>query len=57
MTSSCLVFPSTPTGNNRRIELAGFGLWKISYTDNVLFVYLSTINTDQFKEALCHYGH
>jgi hypothetical protein len=51
MTSSCLVFPSTPTGNNRRIELAGFDLWKTACIDNV-FVYPSTINTVQFKEAL-----
>ncbi|CAF0734545.1 unnamed protein product, partial [Adineta steineri] len=25
--SSFLVSPSPPTGNNRRIELAGFDLW------------------------------
>jgi len=51
MTSTILVYPSIPTGNNRRIELAGFDLWKTACIDNV-FVYPSTINTVQFKEAL-----
>ncbi|CAF1428786.1 unnamed protein product [Didymodactylos carnosus] len=51
MTSSFLVFPSKPTGNNRRIELAGFDLWTNGRIDNV-FVYPSEINIDQFKEAL-----
>jgi hypothetical protein len=51
MASSFLVYPSTPTGNNHRIELAGFDLWTIARIDNV-FVYPSEINIDQFKEAL-----
>jgi hypothetical protein len=51
MTSPSLVFPSNPSGNNRRIELAGFDLWKTACIDNV-FVYPSEINIDQFKQAL-----
>ena len=51
MTSSCLIFPSPSTGNNRRIELAGFDLWTTACIDNI-FVYPSTINIDQFTEAL-----
>ncbi|CAF4108116.1 unnamed protein product, partial [Adineta steineri] len=51
MTSSFLVSPSTPTGNNRRIELAGMDLWLMARIDNV-FVYPSEIKIDQLKEAL-----
>ncbi|UJR11878.1 hypothetical protein I4U23_016057 [Adineta vaga] len=51
MTSSILIFPSTPTGNHRRIELAGFDLWKSARIDNV-FVYPSEIRIDQFNQAL-----
>jgi hypothetical protein len=51
MTSTFRVYPSTPTGNNRRIELAGLDLWRIARIDNV-FVYPSEINIDQFREAL-----
>ncbi|CAF3837062.1 unnamed protein product, partial [Adineta steineri] len=49
--SSFLVSPLPPTGNNCRIELAGFDLWTGIHIDNV-FVYPSEINIDQFKEAL-----
>ncbi|CAF1019675.1 unnamed protein product [Adineta steineri] len=51
MTSSFLVSPSTSTGNNRRIELAGMDLWLMARIDNV-FVYPSEIKIDQLKEAL-----
>ncbi|CAF0975099.1 unnamed protein product [Didymodactylos carnosus] len=51
MTSSFLVSPSTPTGNNRRIELAGMDLMILARIDNV-FVYPSEIKIDQLKEAL-----
>ncbi|CAF2886278.1 unnamed protein product [Rotaria sp. Silwood2] len=51
MTSSFLISPSPPTGNNRRIELAGIDLWILARIDNV-FVYPSEINIDKFKEAL-----
>jgi hypothetical protein len=51
MTSSFLVSPSTPTGNNRRIELAGMDLWISARIDNV-YVYPSEIKIDQLKEAL-----
>jgi hypothetical protein len=51
MTSSFLVSPSTPTGNNRRIELAGMDLWILEHINNV-FVYPSEIKIDQLKEAL-----
>jgi len=53
MAPSFLVFPSIPTGNNHRIELAGTDLWTIVRIDNV-FVYPSEINIDQFKDALGH---
>jgi hypothetical protein len=48
---SWLILPSTPTGNNRRIELAGIDLWIIPRIDNV-FVYPSDLNIDRLKEAL-----
>ncbi|CAF4254142.1 unnamed protein product [Adineta steineri] len=51
MTSTFLVYPSPPTGNNRRLELAGLDLWRMARIDNV-FVYPSEINIDRFKEAL-----
>jgi hypothetical protein len=53
MTSTFLIYPSSPTGNNRRIELAGLDLWRIARIDNV-FVYPSEIDIDRFKEALSH---
>jgi len=51
MTSTILVYPSIPTGNNRRIELAGLDLWRMARIDNV-FVYPSEINVDRFTDAL-----
>ncbi|CAF4255232.1 unnamed protein product, partial [Adineta steineri] len=51
MTSTFLVYPSSPTGNNRRLELAGLDVWRMARIDNV-FVYPSRINIDRFKEAL-----
>lgn len=51
MASFFLVSPSTPTGNNRRIELAGMDLWLAARIDNV-FVYPGEIKIDRFKEAL-----
>lgn len=51
MTSTLLVSPSTPTGNHRRIELAGMDLWTSARIDNV-YVYPSEIKIDQLKEAL-----
>ena len=49
--TSASVFPSTPTGNNRRIELAGTDLWITPRIDNV-FIYPSKLDSDRFKEAL-----
>ncbi|CAF4504575.1 unnamed protein product [Rotaria sp. Silwood2] len=46
-----LVLPSPPTGNARRIELAGIDLWLDARIDSI-FVYPSTLNLDRFKEAL-----
>ncbi|CAF1446706.1 unnamed protein product [Rotaria sp. Silwood1] len=51
MTSTFLVYPSEPTGKNRRIELAGLDLWRMARIDNV-FVYPSEIKIDCFNEAL-----
>ncbi|CAF1502861.1 unnamed protein product [Rotaria sordida] len=51
MTSSFMVSPSPPTGNNRRIELTGMDLWILARINNV-FVYPSEINVDQLKDAL-----
>jgi hypothetical protein len=51
MASSFMVSPSTPTGNNRRIELAGMDLWLSARIDNV-FVYPGEIKIDQLKAAL-----
>jgi hypothetical protein len=48
---SWLVHPSSPTGNNRRIELAGMDLLIIARIDNV-FVYPSDIDIKRFKDAL-----
>jgi hypothetical protein len=48
---SCLVYPSSPTGNNRRIELAGIDLLIIARIDNV-FVYPADINLERLKDAL-----
>lgn len=48
---SWLVCPSSPTANNRRIELAGndirFGIGAIN-----VFVYPSGLNIDRLKDAL-----
>jgi hypothetical protein len=46
-----LVGPSIPTGHQRRVELAGNDLWIFARVDNV-FVYPSSIDVDQFKDAL-----
>jgi hypothetical protein len=46
-----LVPPSSPTGNSRRIELAGIDLWIFSRINNV-FVYPSDLNVDRLKDAL-----
>ncbi len=48
---SWLIPPSSPTGNNHRIELAGMDLWIIPRIDNV-FVYPSDLDIDRLKEAL-----
>jgi hypothetical protein len=48
---SWLIFPSSPAGNNHRIELAGIDLWIIPRIDNV-FVYPSDLDIDRLKEAL-----
>lgn len=49
--TNLLVHPSSPTGNNRRIELAGLDLWIIPRIDNV-FVYPAELNIERFKDAL-----
>lgn len=49
--TSWLVSPSSPTGQNRRIELAGIDLWMFARTDNV-FIYPSALNIERFKDAL-----
>ncbi|CAF1220373.1 unnamed protein product [Rotaria sp. Silwood1] len=49
--TSWLVPVSTPTGNNRRIELAGLDLSIIPRIDNI-FVYPGELNIDRFKSAL-----
>ncbi len=51
MTSTFLVYPSIPTGNNRRIELAGLDLWRMARIDNI-FVYPSEIDINRFNDAL-----
>lgn len=48
-----LVHPSSPTGNNRRIELAGIDLWIIPRIDNI-FIYDADLDIDRLKEALGH---
>lgn len=48
---SWLVRPSSPTGNNRHIELAGMDLLIIARIDNV-FVYPSDIDVERLKDAL-----
>lgn len=50
---SCLVFPTSPTGNQRRIELAGVDLWISPRIDNI-FVYPSQVDIHQLKQALSH---
>ncbi|CAF0830172.1 unnamed protein product [Didymodactylos carnosus] len=49
--TSWLVPPSSPTGNSRRIELAGIDLWIFARTDKV-FVYPSELDIDRLKDAL-----
>ncbi|CAF1003782.1 unnamed protein product [Rotaria sordida] len=51
MTSTFLIYPSVPAGNNCHIELAGLDLWRMARIDNV-FVYPSEININCFNEAL-----
>lgn len=50
---SWLVLPSLPSGNNRRIELAGNDIRSGIGIDNV-FVYPSALNIDRFKDAFSH---
>ncbi|CAF0826561.1 unnamed protein product [Rotaria sordida] len=47
------IFPSSFTGHNRRIELAGTDLWITPRIDNV-FVYPGDLNINRFKDALGH---
>lgn len=49
--TTLLVLPAPPTGNARRIELAGIDLWLDARIDNI-FVYPSELNIDRFKNAL-----
>ena len=49
--STSFVFPCEPTGENRRIELAGIDLWITPRIDNV-FVYPSKLYPNQLQEAL-----
>ncbi|CAF3573099.1 unnamed protein product [Rotaria socialis] len=49
--TTCLVSSSSPTGSNRRIELAGIALWTIAHVDKI-FVYPTELNIDRFKESL-----
>lgn len=51
--NSCLIYPSSPTGKNNRIELAGIDLWILPRIDNI-FVYPSKLDIDRIKEALAH---
>ncbi len=46
-----MFFPSSPTGNNRRIELSGFDL-RCGRPINCVFVYPSDLNIDRFNDAL-----
>ncbi|CAF3673102.1 unnamed protein product [Rotaria socialis] len=46
-----LVLPSSPTGNNRRVELSGLDLSLILRIDNI-FVYPAELDIDRFKDAL-----
>ncbi len=48
---SWLISPSSPTGNNRHIELAGIDLLIIARIDNV-FVYPSDVDIERLKDAL-----
>jgi hypothetical protein len=52
MASSFRVPPFTPTGNYRRIELAGIDLWLSTRFDNV-FVCPGEIEVDELRKALC----
>ncbi|CAF3975897.1 unnamed protein product [Rotaria sordida] len=49
--TSWLVYPSSPSGNSRCIELAGTDLWICARID-LAFVYPSALDVDRFKEAL-----
>ena len=48
---SWLVFPSSPTGNSRRIELSGYDL-RAGRPMSYIFVYPSDLNIDRFNDAL-----
>ena len=48
---SWLILPSCPTGDRRRIELAGLDLSIIPRIDNI-FVYPAALGIDRFKDAL-----
>lgn len=50
---SCLVFAASPTGHQRRVELAGVDLWITPRIDNV-FVYPSEVDIDRLKRALSY---
>lgn len=47
------ILPSSPTGNNRRIELNGIDIRSGIGIDNV-FVYSFDVNIDRLKEALSY---
>ncbi|CAF2060024.1 unnamed protein product [Rotaria magnacalcarata] len=49
--TSWLVHPSSPSGNGRRIELAGLDLWILARIDSV-FVYPFELDIDRFNDAL-----
>ncbi|CAF3479320.1 unnamed protein product [Rotaria sp. Silwood2] len=49
--TSWLVYPSSPSGNGRLIELAGIDLWICARIDNA-FVYPSELDVNRFKDAL-----
>lgn len=49
--TTTLVSPASPSGNHRRIEVAGVDLWIISQISHV-FVYPSNLNVHCIKQAL-----
>ena len=51
--NSSLIYPSSRTGKNERIELAGIDLWIIPRIDNI-FVYPSKLDIDRIKETMGH---